>query len=451
MTEVVDLIYGRTSKNNDKARELYEGVVRGFGIPEKITRDGTLADVSAARRMARDAEQIEERFGDESFFLRAAIAQVVQASAQERGERGDEAEAFTRLLEAAQESAQERQSGIIDSGVVQGSTPIEVDPVIVDIVDPEAPLLDLIDFEAQPGFTAQFNIISDRGPVNPGAIDEATAVDLSDEDNTDWVLDDDDLDMTILAARMNMSDFTSRAWETLNWGTNDISETTVGQVMIALSRWRAGEIVYGDPDVGLSDGSIQDDNASPGMAHWAQNADDEDLTDIEHVNDRSTVDGTEDRARLNDLKERITELVTNTGATYNRLMAICGPTFFDAIESEVDEVVRLDSYDENIDFGGRALNIKGVPLREVRAVGRDEHGGYEYNGTGDSPAGTWDITEGDVFVFDTMAFKRRQLTPLSTAPLAQRGLANEAVAYEYKANIDKSHGAHTLFLQDYPV
>lgn len=447
MTDALSVITGNSSKNNDAAREMYRAVVDGYGLPEKITRDGKLADVSEARRLAKDAEQIEERFGDESFFLRAAIAQVVQASAQERGDRGDEAEAFTRLYE----QFEERQSGIVDSGVVQGSTPIEVDPVIVDIQDAEAPLLDLIDFEAQPGFTAQFNIISDRGPVEPGAIDESTAIDLSDADNTDWVLDDDSLDMTILTARMNMSDFTSRAWETLSWGTNDISETTVGQVMIALSRWRAGELVYGDPDVGLSDGSIQDSNASPGLAYWAQNADDESLTGISHVNDRSGVDTTEDRARLSDLKERITELVTNTGATYNRLMAICGPSFFDAIESEVDEVVRLDAYDEDIDFGGRALNIKGVPLREVRAVGRDEHGGYTYNGTGDTPAGTWDINEGDVFVFDTMAFKRRQLTPLSTVPLAQRGLANEAVAYEYKANIDKSHGAHTLYLQDYDV
>lgn len=448
MTHPLSVIDGNTSKNNQTARDLYRQLVEAYGLPEKITRDGTVADVSAARRLARDPEQIEERFGDESFFLRAAIASVEQAAAEEN--RGGTEDAFDDLMGRAAEAAETR-AGTIDSSVVQDSTPIEVDTVIVDIMDPEAPLLDLVDFEAQPGFTAQFNIISDRGPVQPGAVDESTAVDLSAEDNTDWVLDDDQLDMTILTARMNMSDFTQRAWESLNWGTNDIEETTVGQVMIALARWRAGEMVYGDPDVGLSDGSIQDSNASPGLAYWAQNADDEALTDVDHVVDKSGLDTTEDRARLSDLKQEITELVTNTGATYNRLQAICGPTFFDTIESEVDEVVRLDAYDEGIDFGGRTLNVKGVPLNEVRAVGRDEHGGYDYNDTEDTPAGTWDIDEGDVFIYDTMAFKRRQLAPLSTVPLARRGLADEAVAFEYKANVDKSHGAHVKFLQAYPT
>jgi len=452
MTDTLSVLEGKTGKTNDTAREINERLTTAYDLPQKFSRDGVLTDVSAARRMAKDREAFKERFGDEALFLRMAVAGA-------QGEDGDESSAAVNdVVQRAIETVEQRSAepgtervGQIDATVVQDSTPIEVDPVIIDITDPEAPLLDLIDMEAQAGFTAQFNIISERGPVEPGAISEAGAIDLSDADNTDWVLDSDQEDMTILTARVNVSDFSARAWESLNWGGNDLEATTMGQVMIALSRWRAGEMVYGDPDVDLEDGSIQDANASPGLAKWAENADNEDLTDIDHVVDKSGLDVDGDRPRLTDLKSEITELVTTTGATYGRLMAICGPTFFDTIESEVDEVVRLDSYDEGIDFGGRALNVKGVPLRETRAVGRDEHGGYSYNGTEDTPAGNFDIDEGDVFIFDTMAFKRRQLAPLSMVPLARRGLSDEAVAFEYSANIDKSLGAHTKYLQAYPV
>ena len=444
MTQTLDVIEGKQTQNNTAARDIYERLVEAYDMPVKFSRDGVLADISQAREVAKDREEFKERFGDEALFLRMAVAGA-------RAEDGDESEsAVNEVVERAVDEIETR-AGVMDASAVQDSTPIEVDPVIVDITDAEAPLLDLVDMEAQAGFTAQFNIVSDRGPVEPGAIAEAGAIDLSDADNTDWVLDNDSLDMTIVTARVNVSDFSNRAWESLNWGGNDLESTTMGQVMIALSRWRAGEMVYGDPDTGLSDGSIQDSNASPGLAWWAQNADTQGLTDLTHVVDKSGLDTTGDRPRLNDLKSEITELVTNTGATYNRLLSICGPTFFDTIESEVDEVVRLDAYDEGIDFGGRALNVKGVPLREVRAVGRDEHGGYTYNDTDDTPAGSFDIDEGDVFIFDTMAFKRRQLAPLSTVPLARRGLSDEAVAFEYKANIDKSHGAHTKYLQAYPV
>jgi hypothetical protein len=56
-----------------------------------------------------------------------------------------------------------------------------------------------------------------------------------------------------------------------------------------------------------------------------------------------------------------------------------------------------------------------------------------------------------VFIYDTSTFRRRQLAPLSTVPLGRVGLADKAAMFEYKANIDKSHGAHLKYLQGYPT
>jgi len=151
---------------------------------------------------------------------------------------------------------------------------------------------------------------------------------------------------------------------------------------------------------------------------------------------------------LEDIKAEITSLVTDTGASYDDLLAVTSPEFFDAIENEQNTVVRLGGFDEDINFGGRGITLKqNVPLEEVRAVGRSEHGGYSYDGTGG--AGNFDPDPGDVFVFDQSTFRHRQLAPLSTVPLGRRGLADEAAMFSYSTNIDKSHGAHVKYLQGY--
>jgi len=82
----------------------------------------------------------------------------------------------------------------------------------------------------------------------------------------------------------------------------------------------------------------------------------------------------------------------------------------------------------------------------VRVTGDGE---ITYEGT--SGAGNFDPSAGDVFIFDQRVFRRRQLSPLSTVPLGRVGLADKAAMFEYKTNIDKSHGAHVKYLQDYPT
>ena len=443
MATTLDIIESKATKTPDDARDIHAALCEAYGIPGKITRDGTLADVSRAKALARDGDAFEAEFEDRNFFLRMAIGAAALSD-----DATDENEVMARAID----EIETRASGVIDAGVVQDSTPIEVDPVIVDIQDGAAPLRQYVTFEAQPGFTAQFNIVHERNAPTPGKVSEGEAIDLTDKDNADWALSDEKLDMGIYVDRMTMSDFTQRAWQSLNWGTNDIEETSVGQSAIKHARFTAWEMVYGDPDATADpEYQIQGEHAAASLAYWASHADAEDLTDVEHVTDKGTVavnDDPEATAGLEDLKTEVTELVTNTGAEYDNLLAVCGPDAFNAFENEANHVVRLDQYDSDVSFGGRRIDIKaGVELAEVRMVGRDTVEDVEFNGE----ASDWEPDEGDVFIFDTSTFRRRQLAPASSVPLARRGLADEAALFEYYNNIDKSHGAHVKFLEGYDI
>lgn len=431
---VENVLTGTQTKTSERAQHIHSALRDGYNLPTKLTKDGVLIDVSRAKRAARDkdADEYREEYGHPSPFLASAIA----GSEYERGAHA----AVDAVMERAATPDGER-AGPIDASVVQAASPIEVDPAIVDIQVSAAPLLDLVTFEAQAGFTAQYNIISDRSrPI--GNVSESDAIDLSDNDKGDFTLDTKTRDMGIYIDQIELSDFTQRAEDTL--GYMDVEETTLGQRVTTHARFTAGELLYGDPDVGLSDGSIQDSTATPGLARIAQDADTNSVGGADNVKDKSGESG----GFLEDLKSEITSLVSNTGAAYDDLVAVTSPTFFDAIENEANTVVRLGGYDEDINFGNRQITIKqNVPLREVRAVGRSEHGQISYDGTGSG--GNFDPDPGDVFIYDQSAFRRRQLAPLSTVPLGRVGLADKAAMFEYKANIDKSHGAHTKYLQAY--
>jgi hypothetical protein len=434
------VLTGQAAKTNEHAQELHDTLYRDWGLPQKLTKDGTLGDIDAAREFAResDPEDFREAYGAERPFLVASMA----GEGYERGEHDE----IDEMLERAAEV--ENQRAAIDASVVQAATPIEVDPEIVSILTNAAPMLDLVTQEAQAGFTAQYNIISDRNqPV--GRTSESDAIDLTGNSDGDFTLETDTQDMTIYVDRVTLSDFTQRAESSL--GYMDVRETTLGQRTALYGKYTAGELVYGDPDVGLSDGSIQDSNAQYGLARLAQLADTNLSDGVSHEVDKSGLSTSGDTPRLDDLKNEITKLVTNTGASYDDLVAVTSPLNFNTIENEANTITRLSGYDDDVNFGGRQIMIKqGVPLREVRAVGRTEHGQFSYNQTGDTPAGNFDINTGDVLVFDQSTFRHRQLAPLSTVPLGRRGLADEAAIFSYSANIDKSHGSHIKFLKAYP-
>ena len=60
MSTAHNVITGRSSKNNDDARELFEQLVRSWSLPIKAGKDGELGDLSRARQMAQDPEAVED-------------------------------------------------------------------------------------------------------------------------------------------------------------------------------------------------------------------------------------------------------------------------------------------------------------------------------------------------------------------------------------------------------
>lgn len=438
MSTAHNIVTGSGAQTSQNAREIWEQTVDGFGLPKKRTDDGLLGDIDAAKQFSRDPSNIAEAYGDEHAFLAAAMA-------GEDYQRGTDP-AVDEMLERAAQPDGER--AVIDESVVGDATPIEVDPEIVNILSEAAPVVDLVTQEAQAGFTAQYNVINERNePI--GRVAESDAIDLSGNSVGDFGLRTETREMKIYVDQVELSDFTQRAEDSL--GYMDVEETTLGVRTAQYGRYLAGELIYGDPDVGLSNGSIQDSNAAFGMARLAQKADANLSTGISHEVDESGLATGGDRDRLVEIKEQLTELVTNTGATYTNLHVLVGPELFDVLEQELDGIVRFDEFDQNVNFGGRQLNVKGVPISETRAVGRTEHGGYTYNGTGATPAGNLSISDGDALIFDETAFRHRQLAPLSTVPLGRVGLADKAAMFAYSANVDKSQGAHLKFLKDIPL
>jgi hypothetical protein len=441
MSTAQNVLTGKTSQTNSNARELFDTLVRSWGLPIKHRDDGELADISQAKRMARE-EGLAERYGHEHAFLAAMLA-------GEGYERGQDPAVDSVLDHAERAATPDGERAAIDASIVQAATPIEVDPQIVDIQRSAAPVLDRITQEAQAGFTAQYNIINDRNaPV--GYTSESDAIDLTDNSDGDFGLGTKTRDMTIYVDRVTLSDFTQRAEDSLNY--MDVEETTLGQRTIVHALTKAYGIFYGDPDVGTSDGGVQDSNAFPGLAKIASDRDgDTDDGTNGHVIDKSGLSTSGDTPRLDDLKDETTDLVANTGAEYENLEIWVSPSFMDDLANEANVVTRLGGYDEDIDFGPRQIQVKGVPVVETRAVGRTAYPTGSYQGTGDSPAGNFDPADGDVFIGDTSTIRFRQLAPLSTVPLGRRGLADEAAMFEYGTLIDKSHGAHLKYLQAYPT
>lgn len=321
--------------------------------------------------------------------------------------------------------------GPIDRSVVEQATPIQFDPRIVDIQRSAAPILDRVTQQGQAGFTASYNVISDRDePI--GFLSEGAAIDLSNQKDSDHTLTNAQKDMKIFVDKVNISDFTVRAEASL--GYMDVTQMTFGQRVIAHALAKAQTFFYGDPSVGANNtGSFDPEvgEAYEGMAKMA--------SDAGNSVDKSSLNLQGEFPVLSDIKSELTKLVSETGLTYADAEITVSPSMFDYIENETNISTRIDAFDEDVSFGGRGLNIKGVPLTEDPNI-RDYPNQSTTNFT---PA------ERDVFIWDRRNLQFRSLMPLTTVPLARVGLANRAALAEFGTLISKSQGEHMLYLSDY--
>ncbi|GAA0200214.1 hypothetical protein ACFFQF_00895 [Haladaptatus pallidirubidus] len=327
------------------------------------------------------------------------------------------------------------KDGPITAATVQGATPIQFDPRIVDIQRSTATITTRVVQEGQAGFQASYNVVSDRSdPI--GMLGESDALDLSDNKESDHSLGNEKKDMKIFADQVNISDFTVRAESSL--GYMDVGQMTFGQRVIAHALFKATQFFYGDPSVGVAGAngyaSLESEHAYEGMAKIA--------TDSGNQVDKSSITLSGDQPLLEDLKYELTKAVEETGLTYDSAEIAVSPTFFDRLENEANISTRLDAFDQDINFGGRMINLKqNVPVVECPNI-RDQPWQTTTNFTASNT---------DAFIWDRNNVRFRALMPLTTVPLGRVGLGDKAALAEFGTLIDKSHGNHIQYLSSYPA
>lgn len=429
--DIVGLLQGgRTSR--PKAERIFSGLVEQWGLPTtRVGPDGVRGtNLSFVKQKIadpgwRDEDEtwLERQYGHPRPFLAGAAAAGV-----------DEDERGSHSAVRAYEDISERATIDATSQGIKGASPIVVDPEIVNTLRERVPIVDRVTAQAQAGFQAQYNIVSARSdPV--GFLSEGEAVDMTTSGSAqtpqDFTLGTETKDMKIHTDLVEISDFTMRAEDSL--GYMNVEETTLGQRIIEFNLQKARAFYYGDPSQGSGQQDIEDGDAYPGMTKLANDA------SSSYVIDKSGVSS----GFLADIRNELTTVVENTGLTYDAARIAVSPTMMDALSDQANSVTRLEGYSDDINFGRRSIQIKGVEVFEDPNI-------RDYSGFLNSTL-TNQGDNGDVFIYDSRNLQFRQLAPLSTVPLGRVGLGDRVAMFEYGRLISKSQGEHIRVLQQYGV
>jgi len=416
------------AKSSDNARQAYQAMRDGWDLPETVIGDGRMgipvtrfADAlyESHQKHADDPEQdtlAERLYGTRHPFMAAMLTGPDY-------EQGDGVRDVDQMFEHTRDATPDGERGLVDTSVVKSASPVEVDPMIVDIQRSQAPILDIIPTVAQAGFTADYNIFNSR-TLNDYFMTESDAADLTDNTGSDFGLGNDTQDMKIAATLINVSDFSQRAEESLDY--MNLMDTTVGQVMAEWFNVTAKTFFYGDTNTTTGSGEHEDSNGFDGLARFASTG--------SNVKDKTSVSS----GRLEDMLDYVTEQTQNSGLTFGNARYLVSPKFYNEIYDEVTPVVRLDGYDADVEVGPQGLALGhergSVPITPCDNI-RDYQS--ESDGVGSNS------TNGDVFLIDERTIQFRALAPMSTVPLGRTGLSDKAALFYYGALIDKSQGNHT--------
>lgn len=431
--EIADVANPENAANmtRDKAERIHHALTTAWGMPQvPISRAGDLGvPVSALRRkFANEPEWVKERYGVEHPFVAAAVP-----GTEFDAESSDASERTTRAVESVMSATEpETERALVDEGVVGAAAPVDVDPLIFNVLNNEVPELNIIDTVAQPGFQFKYNVISDRdAPIGMLSETEAAGDLESQFTPQSFTLSDETISMKRQVGLFKISDFTQRAMTTLEY--MDPRETTLGQGAIAHNKFKVKQMYYGDPSVGAGDQSIEDGDAYEGLAKIAD--------DAGNSVDKSTVAS----GFLEDLLSELTDVVTSTGLTFDRARFMVSQQFYNQIYEEQTPVIRIDGYEADVEYGPRGISLSTefgtapiTPTPNIR----------NYSGLTGVGSGS-DV--GDVFLIDELAVQFRQLAPMSTVPLGRTGLADRVSMFEYYTLVDRSQGNHTYWFQGYDI
>jgi len=416
--EVTNAIAG--SNTNNKARAVYDTLLRGWGLPETFVDDGArgIPVTRFARRLWKSHEQAEvddtteaeARYGVRHPFLAGALA----------GFNDEEVRDAKQVKEHTRDigDGPDRTRALVEQSTVGAASPVIVDPEIFTILRQNAPVLDVIPTVAQAGFTAQYNVFDQRS-LEDFFMTESDAADLTNNTASDFRIGTDTREMQIMATLIDVGDFSMRAEESLDY--MDLMDTTMGQVMQEWFIASAKSYLYGDSDTTTGTGPHESANGFDGLAAIADEAG--------NVNNKTSVSS----GRLEDLLDFATARTQDSSLTFGNARYLVSPAFYNTIYDEVTPVVRLDGYDADVEYGPQGLAIGhergSIPITPIDGI-RDLQA--ESDGVGA------DSTDGDVFLYDERAVQFRALMPDSTIPLDRIGLADRAALAKYGTLIDKT-------------
>ena len=450
-----DEIYQRQWVENGLVgeRERLPDGTQGFNISKMMKRVGTRMSGTPALEVVEEgddynsvrvgnwaegwAKYVEKQYGHRNAF---AALSVLKAEGDETlGEfaQSDMDDAETVLEKVATKTlGPDADKSPADSSVVQGATPIMIDPDFVNTVRSAAPILEWVDVVAQAGFTASYNVISAREEPAFGWSTEAEVRDMTSSTGAAFTMPNEDKAMKIWADLIDVSDFASRAQSSLDF--MDLEGTALE---VRSQEWATEEaemLAYGNPAGALSDGSAHDAQAPEGLYAIADGA------NTSYTKDKSTLTLSGDKPLFEDIKTEILGLVKNSAAMLPNLGIVTSFDMFNALENEANVNVRLDAFDGSVNFGRdpgpTTLSICNVPILPDPNIRDHAYGSGQYAGN-----------VGDVFIFDRTSYQRRALQALSSTPLGDLGLADRIALFQYETPVDKSQGEFVRVLENYGI
>ena len=427
------------------------------------------------RRLEADREELDAKgLEDAPVYRGMARRALLEAARADDDEKVD-----VRVLEEME------QRGVIDSNVAERSTPLVFDPEIRQLLKDMAPIAQgRWSRRGQQGYEAVFNRVDQReSPI--GRVPEAVARRLQDYAR-DFGLNRESVPMRIYADTaeiggfasaasahyMNLEDLTITA-RMAEYAQFDEQEMFYGRYELdsldtSPTGGSAGEFDYaegGGSEEPLEGGSPLGAYATRGLAEWFRLADEAatevaELPDTDHSIDKSAV--TEDFAE--DIKAEVTSLLQGPYATSITDLEIwTSYTMEDVLENEFVPRARHDTNGLEINFGGERLSIKQiVPVVATHNVDENTYTAQDEDGTEQD---AWDEyeegdegfeertvgDEGDVFIVNTAVWEKRELSPLSSFPLAVRGDSDEVGMVAYDGNVELSGGFFGKHLVGYGI
>jgi hypothetical protein len=458
----------------------FEAQWEEHGIPATWTVQGTTKGVTPVynrgkflERLEADREELDGHGMDDAPVYRGMARRAFAAAAS-----ADDSERVDRDVFEEME-----QRNVIDSNVAERSTPLVFDPEILSLLKDAAPLaMGRWARQGQEGYEVVFNRI-DRRETPIGRVPESVARRLQDYAR-DFGLNRETVPMKIFADTMEIGGFAAAA-SSHYMNLADIAETAR---MAEYAQFDEQEMFYGrfkldsrndsvgdpgefdyvegsGPKSALEGGSPVGSYAARGLAEWCRLADDaatnvSELPDTNHYVSKTGVSSN----FAQDIKAEITELLQGPYATRAQDLEIwTSETMVDVLENTFVGRARHDTNQDTIQFGGEEISIKGDigiygshNVDSHTYVAQDEDGDirdpWEPYQTGDADYDDRTVgSESDVFIVNTATWRKRELSPLSSIPLARRGDHEEVGLVAYDGNAELSGGFFAKYLEDYDI